>query len=419
MQRIKFTFNKKPRNKLIDDLALYNSRLRELLDSSDRLAASRQRRKKRSGTNLKMAGFWEHAKNIYDLLKNAWCCDCSSLHKANLLLQYRTDPEVELSVSFVYSLEASPQAKIPWESQKTTIRKLVDESILAIPVPSVISAPTRTGFLPRPSLRSRTERSSKGVQWQVADTPTKPAVDNLPEINDLCSIITTASSDCQSLECLGCMEDVECNRYCMYPQATEEQDQATITLGTLLSKASPIRLTRRQRYDIALTIASSHLQLHDSPWLGPQWSKKDILFHRRDDHSIDNRPYISRSFHSNLMIDPPTYMVSDHGMSTLGILLLELCFGSALEDHEIRRNFPTLDGAANSALDLVAAMQWCDRYANDEAGPEFAEAIKWCLSNPTRRGDDRKAQGWRGELWSQVVEPLQYCHRQLSADIGQ
>lgn len=30
-------------------------------------------------------------------------------------------------------------------------------------------------------------------------------------------------------------------------------------------------------------------------------------------------------------------------------------------------------------------MQWCDRYANDEAGPEFAEAIKWCLRIPTIR----------------------------------
>lgn len=34
-------------------------------------------------------------------------------------------------------------------------------------------------------------------------------------------------------------------------------------------------------------------------------------------------------------------------MSALVILLLELCFGVALEDHEIRKNFVTLDGKPN------------------------------------------------------------------------
>ncbi len=60
-------------------------------------------------------------------------------------------------------------------------------------------------------------------------------------------------------------------------------------------------------------------------------------------------------------------------------------------------------------------MQWCDRHANDEAGPEFAEAIKRCLRNPTLRGvGANKQQAWREDLWTQVVEPLQYCHRQLN-----
>jgi len=72
----------------------------------------------------------------------------------------------------------------------------------------------------------------------------------------------------------------------------------------------------------------------------------------------------------------------------------------------------------STALDLYAAIQWCDRYANDEAGPEFAEAIKWCLRNPTMSSGGEKEQGWREEFWTQVVEPLQYCHRQLSAGVS-
>ena len=161
-------------------------------------------------------------------------------------------------------------------------------------------------------------------------------------------------------------------------------------------------------------VASSHLQLHDSPWLRARWSKNDLGFQRDKCGDIVSwRPYISSAFCSDSTDPLPSSMVADHGMSALGILLLELCFGTAIEDHEIRRNFPTLDGEANSALDLVAAMQWYDRYANDEAGPEFAEAIKWCLRNPVMSGGE-KGQGWREQLWVQVVEPLQNCHRQLS-----
>jgi len=60
-------------------------------------------------------------------------------------------------------------------------------------------------------------------------------------------------------------------------------------------------------------------------------------------------------------------------------------------------------------------MKWCDRHANDEAGPEFAEAIKRCLRNPTLRGvGANKEQAWREDLWTQVVKPLHYCHRQLN-----
>lgn len=58
-------------------------------------------------------------------------------------------------------------------------------------------------------------------------------------------------------------------------------------------------------------------------------------------------------------------------------------------------------------------MQWCDRYANDEAGPEFADAINWCLRNPTLRSSGNLAgtdeRNWRDHLREQVVEPLRHC----------
>jgi len=66
-------------------------------------------------------------------------------------------------------------------------------------------------------------------------------------------------------------------------------------------------------------------------------------------------------------------------------------------------------------------MQWCDRYAIDEAGPEFADAINWCLQNPTLRGGGNLGgtdeQQWRENLQEQVVQPLRHCC-QLLADVN-
>jgi hypothetical protein len=50
-------------------------------------------------------------------------------------------------------------------------------------------------------------------------------------------------------------------------------------------------------------------------------------------------------------------------------MLLELCFGTALEGHEIRQKYP----AAGHFLDMAAALEWSPR-AVEEGGPEFARA---------------------------------------------
>lgn len=40
------------------------------------------------------------------------------------------------------------------------------------------------------------------------------------------------------------------------------------------------KLSKKERYGLALTLASSVLYLNSTPWLTDQWAAKDILFHR-------------------------------------------------------------------------------------------------------------------------------------------
>ena len=111
----------------------------------------------------------------------------------------------------------------------------------------------------------------------------------------------------------------------------------------------------------------------------------------------------------------PAPVPRDRSLLTLGILLIELCFGTALEDHELRRQFrsageqqaATPDSTA--ILDLAVAMEWSQSVCG-EAGETYAEAVNWCLMGQVASARGAK---WREELFANVVRPLQSCHEQL------
>jgi len=88
---------------------------------------------------------------------------------------------------------------------------------------------------------------------------------------------------------------------------------------------------------------------------------------------------------------------------------LELCFGTSLQDTSIRRKYLLGDGGSNQFLDIAAAIEW-NRSVEDEAGPEYAEAVAWCL-----RGYRPEGRAWRQDLMTNVITPLSYCHQQLRA----
>ena len=111
------------------------------------------------------------------------------------------------------------------------------------------------------------------------------------------------------------------------------------------------------------------------------------------------------------------YASSDRLLQTLGILLIELCFGAALENHRMRRQFQssTNHSAVNAdlaaALDLAVALEW-SQSVGGEAGDSYADAVQWCLRAPSVSTKDDK---WREDLFANVVAPLQYCYEQLSS----
>lgn len=188
-----------------------------------------------------------------------------------------------------------------------------------------------------------------------------------------------------------------------HTQGSPNGDARTMTLEKLLKDTKV--LTRRKRYCLAPTLASSYLQLGSTPWLGSNLRKDNIIFLQSSpdpESTIVDHPYIQ-----NHMSRTACSHTSPN-VSTLGICLLELCFGTTLEATHFRKQLPPGDTTTAPILDYAAAIQW-SKLVGEEAGSEFAEAIDWCL-----HAKESSDGSWRKELWQYVIVPLDACHKQVS-----
>ncbi|KAF2003782.1 hypothetical protein P154DRAFT_460518 [Amniculicola lignicola CBS 123094] len=386
-KRIKFSLKKSSRERLFLQFKDANDRMRNLLESSDQIAAARRSRetaKAPSAMKHKINEFWRHAKRLHDALTKAWQCGCGS-HVANLQLQHRTCDEVEFNV--VFDLGSTPTRAAWRETKIKMIPNIVTASAVGISV----------------NIQQTIPSPVHGVRWKDATLVTAPITTQakLNQIKDLCSTLTTTCPGC-----FGFLDEEE-HHFVIYPGSHASVTQmTTVTLEKLLQDAHS--MTRRKRYYLALTLASSFLQLGSTPWLNSPLKNDSIVFLQdptNPSSAIVEYPYIRREI-SQKAPTPPT-----EAISSLGIRLLELCFGSSLENNRFRKLLGPGDAISAPILDYAAAMQW-SKMASDEAGPEFADAIDWCL-----RAKEHPDGSWRKDLWTKVIQPLDDCHKQMSQKI--
>jgi hypothetical protein len=217
------------------------------------------------------------------------------------------------------------------------------------------------------------------------------------EITNLCEVMSKCNT---MLPCLGNLRD-DSSEFTIFPTDIPDTQATLVSLDHLLSTSGRTRIGRRQRYHIALTLASSYCRLGYSPWIEHQWSKSDILFPCKSDGTVEVHtvePYVSRTFHEVEQTEKRPV-----ALGKLGIILLELCFGQLLQDNQIRSRLPLGDEYTKETLDIAAALQW-SALVEEEAGEKFANAVNWCLS-PGRVAAGKNT--WRRELWQNVVAPLE------------
>ncbi|CAD0029152.1 unnamed protein product [Aureobasidium pullulans] len=379
-ERLRFARRATPRTAALQKVDAQLGRLRRLLAQNDEIAALRAAKTTRTRSkNVEfLTNFWRHAQVAYMLIHDAWCCRCRSDHRGDLGLLRRSATLFQLDIDFLFSQNASPAGAHPWS--RLTTRILKEDSNLVTPAHlldnSIATVSVATGLLP-----------------------------GLPRISDMCYVMSAPNTYDR---CLGMLADAQgVEKYRVFLEGNGAQKSADgrfMSLGALLN-IGPGKPGRKERYEIALVLASSHLQLHSSSWLEAGWSNSSVFFLVENEKPCFDRPYLRRNFASNST--PIPYTGFDLPFATLGIILLELCFGMTLDDSPYRAKHLAPDGSTNPAQDREAAWEWAKDVVG-ESGQEYARAVQWCLEKWRVREDD---PAWRAEFHSNVVEVLETAYK--------
>ncbi|KAI1385761.1 uncharacterized protein F4822DRAFT_445662 [Hypoxylon trugodes] len=426
LYKVKFSNGESFRTELFHKLEQYETQLGRILDirSNEANIGQKASPKCTLTSDLALCSFWEHANTFSKALASAWASCCQGQHIARLLLQHRTSKSPEFNMLFARDLTSH------WHIQKTMItdsdKSTPNKCTAEIPniATTLVYRPKHKSNIPLKSAMKKAGTSKP--RHATTQIPLLPIarVDSPHPISKLCS-----SLDEEGDGCCGYLVEEE-SRYYVHRVSRKAAKQFDfITLDQIIRMQVSPAASRRKRYALSFTLASSFLQLLDTPWLPELWRKSDIIFIHSDkeaDIFLLDQPYLTREFvaqplqgneQGKTSLSAPTGARgigsgASRSIELLGVALLELCFGQSLESQPHRGKWPPGNNDMEKCtFDTVAARDWVEE-VNEEAGPDFDEAIRWCLGGYMNIAPDE----WRREMLRRVVRPLERCHRYLTGE---
>ena len=230
-------------------------------------------------------------------------------------------------------------------------------------------------------------------------------------MDKICDAIRDASNADHCLQLL--VEDLELTQRMWRlnwreSQLNYMQAKPAASLDMLLQSCAAPSLVERRR--LALVLACSLLQLHESPWLSEQWDKNRLHFFYTATGGLDlRRPYISISFDQFPSAGEPPNLDRFHrnpGILKLGILLIEVHKWKPLES--FRSPGDLAGGRPTPNTDLQVARRVVKTL--DDCFPTYQGAIEACLGVPWVHSGSRVSledPETRNGLYGDVVEPLE------------
>lgn len=275
---------------------------------------------------------------------------------------------------------------------------------------------------------------SKSVSFgDVAPPPYTPAdpapppklTPLLQEVKDLCASIQQLH---KSTPCIGFSFDTKSKLLRgVYPVDVPNGkcvvSHQVVTLEELLHQpplvnGRPAKLSKKERYGLAVTLASSALQLNSTPWFPDQWSTRDILFHKTSagPRLVDiGHPYVSSKLveKTNNALSPTKsrgFQNKNTVLLALAVALLELYFGISAEERQgsddeasNQQNGPV---GSNPWQLCALAYEWAET-EQENLSAAFSNAVNHCLRCFSDPSSSLKDSDFLQAAVESIVLPLQ------------
>ncbi|KAH7122606.1 hypothetical protein B0J11DRAFT_437222, partial [Dendryphion nanum] len=398
-KRVRFGMSKKNIKARLDELHECNKELERFTNRSEKLETYRKTTKPLLANRLKrIQGL---AQNLHATILASWSCSCKSYHKTNLQLEQRgnlfSSGMAKLLPShktcFVVSFSSAGDAVVhPWTWQEAQIDIEEEE-----PEPDKkTTAHSTTPKKPKVAKTVSFGGDKPPPPYSTID-PSDIKLPSFQEVQDLCASIQqlhkTSSYIGLSLDSKNILRGI----YPIKP-ASDKQYVApseVITLEDLLRhpptiNGRPAKLSKKERYSLAVTLASSALQLASTPWLHDQWSGKDIVFYKTSSGTrlVDiEHPYISSKLLglSKDNVQSTSNSCMFHNKNTvllaLAIALLELYFGESAEQHRQSQVASSNNPYNPNPWEQCAmAFQWAQA-EQENMSAAFSSAVTHCLKS--------------------------------------
>ncbi|OAL55261.1 hypothetical protein IQ07DRAFT_160947 [Pyrenochaeta sp. DS3sAY3a] len=383
-----------------------------------------------------------NASSFHSALTTGWNCPCRANHGVNLRLEARMeslgddsdsdDDTMKGPFHVLFCYDHFPTSKVS-SSNVTTSNVSTSKNTASIST-STVSASTLSNTRPNPwsweEADVRIELNPPETQPSTTPIPTtqptksvqfaQPKMQsavhaaltphpNLQPIKDLCSAIRTLQNPQRDV-CFSLLaHEIAFQKYGIhiYPckRLPPASDTSSWSISSLRSVLDDAAFARQDRLKLAVTLASSCLQLHETPWLGASWGKDTIFFVKRPGEVVYDQPFVAHgrlagAGTTRCMPASMSRIIRNQTLYALGVALIELWYGKALA--ELRRDGDGPCGVGGEQLDFMTEWNVADRLVDDlysEAGGKYSDAVRRCI----RCDFDRRASSLEDAQFQRAV----------------